>query len=200
VPPVDGGPRWGVSIILQPDGEAAEVLDRLTTSALCVVGEEHWATASAGCAHMTVRGLEPHRVPIPDNDPVVHRYASALERAVRGRGAVRFDLAGLLITPISIMLRAAPCHDGVEQVCPELDRELGADGWWEADYGRDISYVNLVHFAGPVARPDEVDAWVRARSALAVGEVTVARADLVRFEFDGHRMVPIVLASSSLTG
>jgi hypothetical protein len=200
VPPVDGGPRWGVSIIFQPDGEAAEVLDRLTTSALFVVGEEHWATASAGCAHMTVRGLEPHRVPIPDDDPVVHRYASALDRALGGGSAVRFGLAGLLITPISIMLRAAPSDANAECVWSALDRELGADGWWEADYRRDIWYVNLVHFAGPVARPDEVDARVRSRSALAVGEVTLARADLVRWGFDGRRMVPTVLASSSLTG
>lgn len=198
-PPVDGGHRWGLSAIFRPDDRAAAVLGGLTQSVRTFAGADHWSTAAPGSAHMTIRGLEPHRVPIPVDDPAVGRYASALERATRKQRAFRFDLGGLLVTPISVMLRATPCSDAPAGVWLAFDRELADDGWFESNYRRDIWYFNLIHFAGPIARPAELIEWVEARSGDDVGEIVVDRANLVRWEFDGRRMVPFVLAEAPLT-
>ena len=199
-PPVDGGRRWGLSLVLRPDGEVAEALDALTATARSIAGTGQWATASLGSVHITVRGLEPHRVPIPDDDPAVDRYTSALDRATRNAVPARFDLGGLLVTPNSVMLRATPCDDGPDRLSGALERELGDDGWYETDFHRDIWFLNLIHFAGPVERPAELNAWVEEQSRSSIGECTITHADLVRWEFGGTRMVPIVLAAMALTG
>jgi hypothetical protein len=199
-PPVDGGLRWGLSTVLRPDGDVVEALATATAAARSIAGSEQWATASSGSAHITVRGLEPHRVPIPDDDPAVDRYTAALDRATRDAVAARFVLGGLLITPNSVMLRATPCDDGPARLSSALERELGDDGWYETAFHRDIWFLNLIHFAGPVERPDELNAWVEQQSCLTIGECTITQADLVRWEFGGTRMVPIVLAAMPLTG
>jgi hypothetical protein len=199
-PPVDGGQRWGLSIVLRPDGDVVDALDAATATARSIAGTAQWATAAKGSAHITVRGLEPHRVPLPDHDPVVDRYTAALDRATRDAVAARFVLGGLLVTPNSVMLRAAPCDDGPERLSRSLERELGDDAWYESAFHRDIWFLNLIHFAGPVERPDELNAWVEQQSRSTMGECTVTHADLVRWQFGGTRMVPIVLAAMPLTG
>jgi hypothetical protein len=198
-PPVDGGRRWGLSIVLRPTGDISDALDELTTTAQSIAGTEQWATASSGAAHITVRGLEPHRVPIPTDDPAVDRYTVALDHATRHAPAARYELRGLLVTPNSVMLRATPCDDGPDRLASALRRELGDDGWFEAEYQRDIWFLNLVHFAGPVERAAELNAWVEHQSR-SIGECTITQADLVRWEFGGTRMVPVLLASMPLTG
>jgi hypothetical protein len=199
-PPVDGGLRWGLSMVLRPDGDIVDALDTATKTARSIAGREQWATASKGSAHITVRGLEPHRVPIPDDCPVVDRYTAALDRATRDAVAAQFVLGGLLVTPNSVMLRATPCADGPERLSRTVERELGDDGWYETTFQRDIWFLNLIHFAGPVERPDELNAWVDEQSHTTIGECTITHADLVRWEFGGTRMVPIVLAAMPLTG
>lgn len=186
-------------MIFRPDAATGESLDRLTNDARLIAGDAHWATASAGSAHMTMRGLEPYRVPIGDDDPAVARYAQALTTAARNQGAVRFDLCGLLVTPTSVMLRATPGNETVTRMRPALDRALGDDGWYELNYQRDIWFLNLIHFAGPIARPAELVEWVEDRAGLTVGEIIVACTELVRWEFDGSRMAPVVLAVAPLT-
>ncbi len=119
--------------------------------------------------------------------------------AARAHGAIRFRLGGMLLTPISVMLRATAADDLAARMWQVVDRELGEDGWYEADCGREIWYFNVVHFGGPIERPQALVDWVDARAHLDVGEITVVIADLVRWEFDGRRMTPTALAAAPLT-
>ena len=91
LPPSPASPRWGVSVILRPDGEAADRLDAITALAVEVAGPGHWPTGRRGSGHLTVRGLEAYREPVTAWDPVVERYATAVTKAADSAGSPEFD-------------------------------------------------------------------------------------------------------------
>ncbi len=65
----------------------------------------------------------------------------------------------------------------------ELAETLGPLGWYEAQLpARDIWYVNLVHFAGPIADPDGLLAWVAANRSIPPVEFVVPSVELVTFK------------------
>jgi hypothetical protein len=148
----DGGPRWGLSIVLRPDVAAANRLDQLTREAGEVAGSCHWRTGLAASSHITVRSLEPHRLDIAPDDPAVAQYTHALQRGAVAVRPVTLTLGGLILTPISIMVRARPQDSQAELLRAAL-----------AERARSIWYVNLVHFAGSLADPEMLIDWVTAR-------------------------------------
>src|SRR4051794_15783330 len=69
VTPPDGGRRWGVSVLLRPEAEAALALAALAGEAAAMAGDGHWLTGAAHSSHLTVRALEwprPGEVPVGD--------------------------------------------------------------------------------------------------------------------------------------
>lgn len=199
-PPVDGGRRWGVSVIIRPDRDGASRLDELTAVARATTGGSQWATGSAATAHVTVRTLEPHRATIPAADAAIERSRAALARAACRCAPVRLELRGLLVTPISVMLRCVPLDETADLLSQALAVELGDDGWYEAGRRRDIWYLNLVHFASPVGHPRELLEWVEQRRELSVGTMSADCAELVCWDFNGERMVPVTISSMPLGG
>jgi hypothetical protein len=98
--PVDGDTQWGVSVILRPDPDAAEEIERVALDAAAAVGTDHWLPGSPATSHLTVRaGLEPHRAEIPEGDLLAARYATALRKAASDPPPMRFTLTGLTLTP-----------------------------------------------------------------------------------------------------
>lgn len=68
---------------------------------------------------------------------------------------------------------------------------------------RDIWYVNLLHFTGPVQQPDDLERWVQARRSVDLGTAVLNSLRLVRFELsqdDVPGMRPVVLGGRLLAG
>ncbi|MFC7548881.1 hypothetical protein [Plantactinospora sp. GCM10030261] len=196
-PPVDGG-RWGVSVILPPDRASTARLAEATSAAMSVAGRHHWPTGSPDAAHVTVRALEAHRTAARREDPLVARGAAALRRTAAACRPVRLDLRGLTLTPSGIMACAYPVDPAATDFAARLAKELGADGWFEADFNRDIWYATLVHFTGPVADPEALVDWVARRRTLDLGRMTTDVAELLRWRFNGRQPVRVSLATESL--
>jgi hypothetical protein len=154
-PPVDGG-RWGLSVVLVPEGDPARRLAEVTAEAMDMVGPGHWPTGTAGAVHITVRALQAHRSAVPVDDPLVERCSAALARAAARSRAVRLRMCGLTLTPSGVMACAYPVGAAADDFAAVLSVELGADGEFEARFCRDIWYATLVHFTGDIRDPAEV--------------------------------------------
>lgn len=187
--PADGSPRYGLSVILRPDPAAAERLSRIGAEAATYAGDGHWPSGDTDLVHFTVRSLEGHRVQVPADDPIVQRGTAALRKA--GRGPIRLRLAGLTLTPVSVMACAWPCDDAAEEFAAELTDGLGDLA--EYDAARSIWYANVLHFAGPVADPAGLIEWVAARREIDLGETTIDTAELCQWVPDPRRPAPRVL-------
>ena len=59
-----------------------------------------------------------------------------------------------------------------DRLADAFAEELGADGWREGGFRRDIWYANLLHLSGDVAHPRRLVDWVAARRHLPLGELT----------------------------
>ncbi|MEE6258087.1 hypothetical protein [Plantactinospora sonchi] len=196
-PPVNGG-RWGLSVVLRPDGASEARMAAIADEALRVAGPAHWPTGAPEAVHLTVRAIEAHRSPLPAGDPLVARSGAALARAARDLPPIGFALRGLTLTPSGVMTCAYPVDPTADEFASRLGDELGDDDWFEADFNRNIWYATLVHFAGPVADPTALVEWVAARRQLSLGTVEVTAAELVRFHFNGRQPVRVALAACRL--
>ncbi|MFB6677547.1 hypothetical protein ACFCWG_35095 [Streptomyces sp. NPDC056390] len=199
VPPVDGGNRWVMSVVLRPDAATARRIEDVTRGAMAVAGGEHWPTGKADSSHFTLRALENHRASVPDGDARVSRYIEALRTASSTVGPVRLTLSGLTLTPGCVMLCAEPPDDAIERLYDAYGAALGEDGWLETGFDRNIWYSTLVHFTSPLADPQAVVQWVGERRHLALGEVDCRHAELVVYRFNGSRMVMQALDAVSLS-
>jgi hypothetical protein len=202
-PPAEGG-RWPISVVCSPDVRVGALLDELTSEAARVAGPHHWRTAAGGRAHFTVRALEGHRSVVPDDDPAAARYLCAMERTAARCSNVALRLTGLVLTPGTVMACAEPVDDHAFAVMDVLEDELGEDAWFELPFGRrDIWYVNLLHFTGPVTDVPGLVRWVDERRRLDLGQTVLDRLGLVRFELSGDDvpgMRPVTLHDRQLTG
>lgn len=202
-PPAEGG-RWPVSVLSRPDAGLGSALDALTEEAAHVAGTHHWRSAADGRAHFTVRALEGHRSQVPDDDPAVARYLVAMERTATRCSSIALRLTGLVLTPGTVMACAEPADDQAFAVMDQLEDELGDDAWFEKRFGpRDIWYVNLLHFTGPVTDGPALVRWVEARRQLDLGETVLNTLSLARFELGGGDvpgMRPVTLHERRLSG
>lgn len=96
------------------------------------------------------------------------------------------------------MLCAYPVDSAAREFAARLEAELGPNSWFEQNFDRTIWYSTLVHFTGPIPDPAGLVDWVATRRDLDVGEVTMRRADLVRFRFNGRQPVCSMLARAEL--
>lgn len=79
VPPVNGGDRWVMSVVMRPDAATARSIGEITREAMSVAGEGHWPTGTADSSHFTLRALEKHRLSVPDGDARVSRRSCATD-------------------------------------------------------------------------------------------------------------------------
>jgi hypothetical protein len=77
-----------------------------------------------------------------------------------------------------------------------LDAELGEHGWFGAGFDRRIWYANLVHFTGPIARPQELVDWVAGRRSRDLG-VVEGHPQLLDWTFEQGQMVPVLLGRAA---
>ena len=199
-PPVEGGPRWGLSVVLRPDSASSEDLARTAHEAARVAGGDHWITGAKDSVHLTMRTLEPWRETIAADDVLMNRYAGALAAAATQVGPLRFDVVGLTLTPGSVMAHAVPVDDRADRLADAYTCALGEDGAYEnsRDIRRDFWYLNLVHFAGAIQSPDRLVGWIAERRDHEVATVVVDEVQLVQWRFVGNGMHPVPIAAARL--
>jgi hypothetical protein len=198
-PPNASSPRWGVSLVLRPDVAAAQRLADFAAQAAAVAGPGHWQTGGLGSAHVTVRVLEPYRAPVPLDDPLAQRYRTALARiSDRSRSPV-FAMTGLLLALGGVLVAVEPANAAAADLRAVVSGELGDDGHFEDDsYRGDVWWSTVLHFAAPLADGAALVDWVDHRRTLDLGSFRARSIDLVRYEHDGARTAPVVLASVPL--
>jgi hypothetical protein len=194
-PLVEGG-RWGISVVLRPDAASAAVLAEVAVAARAVAGACHWLTGSPATSHVTVLPLEPYRHHVPGDEPRVSRYAAGVAAAAARSRPVRLRWRGLTLSPVGILACAYPVDDAADTLATNLKDHIGRNRLSE----RDIWYATLLHFAGPVDRPQELIDWVAARRTLDLGQTHFGRAHLVRSRSSGGLPAPVTLTSAALAG
>lgn len=199
-PPLEGGERWGLTVVLRPESSVARRMERVTAEAISVAGDSNWPTGAEVSSHFTVRTLERYRPIVPKDDERVLRYQAALRQACTRVGTIRLELTGLTLTPTSVMLCASPSDEAIERFAGYLAEELASDGWFEAGFTRDIWYSNLVHFTGLPENSQALVEWVAARRSLDLGVSVHTFADLVSWTFNGRHMEPATLGRAKLRG
>lgn len=196
--PADGRPRWAIGAVLRLDARAAQVIEQVARAAAGIVGGDHWLAGGASSSHLSLRRhLEPCRRPVLPADPMVARYAAALRRAAADTGPIRFTINGLTLTPISVMASAAPAGGAADELAAAFGAALVAEGCPDAGIRPDIWYVNLVYFTGPIRDPRHLVAWVAARRRMEITELQVTVLQIVRWDYTGTGMVPVVLAAAA---
>jgi hypothetical protein len=200
VPPAPGGTRWGLSLVARPDPEATQQLEQLAAGAAAAAGPGQWVTAGPGSTHLTITYLERvHREVDPD-DAAVRRLAGTVRQLADGTPPLRWRVTGLALADRGVLALAEPVDGAPDRLRDQAMRELAEVGRAEAYYRRSVWWSTLLHFAAPVADPAGLAAWVDARTSVEPIPVTADRVDIVRYEFDGERTVPVTLAAAPLTG
>lgn len=194
-PPVDGSPRWGISALMRPDTASAAALDLITHQAAATVAGSHWTTGASTSSHLTLRSLESFRETVPPGDPKVARYAAALRTAMEGIGPIRFTVTGLTLTAHSVMACAIPANTAADDLATAYGEALGADGWHEREFNRDLWYLNLIHFAEPVQRPAELISYVDARRTTDLADILVTEVQIAQWRHSLTGMLPVAHAS-----
>jgi len=196
--PANGRPRWAIGAVLRPDARAVQVIEQVAKAAAGIVGQDHWLAGAVSSSHLSLRRhLEPYRRPVLPADPLVARYAAALRMAVQGIGPIRFTINGLTLTPISVMASAAPADGAADELAAAFGAALAAEGCSDAGSTPDMWYANLVYFTGPIRDPRHLVAWVAARRQMEITELQVTGIQIVRWDYTGTGMVPIVLAAAA---
>ena len=202
-PPVPGGTRWGLSLVARPDIAAAERLQALAAEAAALAGPGQWVTASPGSTHLTVTYLERTHREVGADDADVRRFADVVRRLAADVPPLRWRVTGLALADRGVLALAEPVDGAADALRDRVLRELDEVGRAEAYYRSSVWWATLVHVAAPVADPAALTAWVDARtlpSAMPALPVTADSIDVVRYEYDGARTVPVTLAAARLTG
>ncbi len=195
-PPDDDSLRWGPSAILRPDANALLRTEAWTADLVQLAGRRHWRTGSARSAHITVRSLDVRRTS-GVGEPARRIYSAAVDSVAEELGRASFRATGLLVSPISVMLALAPEDDSARNLAVKLEQHLGPEGWFEQGRVRDIWYLNLIHFTGPIDDPTGLVRWVDEQDAPDLA-VESASLQVARWDFDGDGMIPSELAGARL--
>ena len=187
-------------MVFVPDVGAMERISAVTAEAMRLAGPGHWPTGAVEAVHFTVRAIQVHRCVVPADDPLERRCAAALRRAAARSQPARLKLSGLTLTPSGVMLCAFPVDCAANDFADRLGEELGADGWFEAEYERDIWYATLVHFTEAIRDPGGLVDWVAARRGLDLGAIAVQESELLRFRYNGRQPVRVGLARAAFGG
>lgn len=201
VPPMPGGRRWGLSLVARPDPVAAERLGAAATEVAEIAGPGQWLTGNRDSAHLTVTYLEATHREVPGtDDPGVRRYSDVVARVAAETAPLRWDVVGLALSGLGVLALARPADDGPDAFRAAVLGELGDLGRAEAHYRRSVWWATLLHFAAPVADRAGLAGWVDARVRAPLGPVVADAVDVVRYEFDGRKVVPVTLAAAALAG
>ncbi|MCK2214930.1 hypothetical protein MF672_014210 [Actinomadura sp. ATCC 31491] len=197
-PLTEGARRWGAAGVLRPEGE---VVARLSALAATLPAPGHWVHGGPSL-HVTFRSLEPYREHVPEDDPLRRAYAGALAEAAAGLRPARLRLRGVSPHPGGVLVHGRPEDDTLDLLGKRFAGALASRGVRDLDHGRrrDLWYVSLAHFAGPVRDPAAVVAWCDAHADADLGTAELDSAEIVRFTLTGDRIAVHSLERIALAG
>ncbi|MBF8186803.1 hypothetical protein ITP53_13835 [Nonomuraea sp. K274] len=183
IPMVEGATRWGAAAVLRPTGE---IVDRLTELAATIEAPGHWVHGGPAL-HVTLRSLEPYRDRIPEADPLRRAYAEALKEAAADLPPARLRLAGVSPHQGGVLVCGHPEDDTLSIMWKRFAHALESRGIRDLEYGRtrDLWYVSLVHFTGPLTNPHELADWCDRHADTALGVAELPTAEIVKFTHTG---------------
>jgi len=182
-PPVDGG-RWPATVVCIPAPSTRTSLERWMKEACELTGPGHFLTGRADANHVTVRALEPYRDAASPADAASGAWALAMRAAAVGTPPLRLHLTGVTLTAGSVMAQLEPVDDAPWAFMERLRAALGEHAWYEDQWEpRNIWYVNILHFAAPIADPAGLVRWVEAHRQVAAEEVVLGSVSLVRYRY-----------------
>jgi hypothetical protein len=188
-PPVDGTPRWGLSLVLRPR-PPVRVLCATMTALRDTLGTHHWIYGPS-TMHVTIRSIEGHRFAIGADDPFVARYRTIARDALADVPSPVLELRGLLPTAGGVLVAGYPTIDlqplrhalfdafsplDVPIAGPETTRETL----------RDTFHASLALFGGPVADRDRLIAFLDDHRDTSFGTYTCLSASLVAYRRDAY--------------
>ncbi|WP_336208540.1 hypothetical protein [Nonomuraea sp. LPB2021202275-12-8] len=181
VPMVEGGHRWGATVILRPTGAVLDRLIALARSAGGAAGPGHWVHGG-DTLHLTLRSLENYRQSIPPGDPLRTAYAAALGEAAEGLPPARVLLRGVSPHAGGVLARGHPEDDTLVSLQKRFAHALASRGLHHFESGmvRDVWYVSLLHFAAPVADPRPLAAWCDEHAGTPVGVAEMPAVELAQ--------------------
>lgn len=183
VPPEDGG-RWPVTVVSIPPPSTRTTLERWMGEACGLAGPGHFLTGRSDASHITIRALETYRDAAHPEQAASRAWASAMRTAADDTAPLRLRLTGVTLTAGSVMAQLEPEGDAPWTFMERLREALGEHAWFEDQWdGRDIWYVNILHFAAPIADPEGLVAWVDARRQVDAEEVCLDSVSLVRYRY-----------------
>lgn len=183
--PVDGDPRWGLSLVLLPPADVAESMSAAAAALGRLYGGTHHVYSAADL-HLTVMSLEPYRDEI--SQATIKHYVDAVER-LRDLLHVSVRLVGLggsssgvfvqgfdddTLVPIRRQMRetAADLHDGV---APPMA------------FVRDTSHISISVHREAVPEPSVVD-YVQQHRRTRFGDMAEATVALARYRASKESM------------
>ena len=201
--PLQPDGRWPASIILSPPEPIPALMSEWMGEALEHAGPGHLQTGARGSAHLTVRALEPRQPDRAPTDDVAIEWVRVLREVCAGTAPLRLRFTGVTLTPGTVMAQVEAEDDAAWSFMEELADSLGDLGWYEAQWPpRDIWYVNLVHFAGPIAQPESLVTWVSEHRRVDPVPFVVRTAELVGFTMadrGGRAIIPTTWATEHFT-
>ncbi len=163
-PMAEGGSRWGAAAVLRPEPGVSQELADLAREVGAAVGQGHWVH-DRHALHFTLRSLENYRSAIPADDPLRLLYREALEEAAEGLPSINVTVRGVSPHAGGVLVCGYPVDDSMVRLQQRLALGLERRGVQDLEFRmrdqfvRNLWYVSLVHFTGPVADPKPVVAW-----------------------------------------
>lgn len=186
-PPVDGAPRWGISVVIRVDGPVRDRLARVLADLRALRRSPHLVYRPADL-HCTVRSLEGHQRVIPPGR--ARRHADRIVEAAAGLPPLRLRVRGLGGSPGGLFACGypTPALRTLRVRLGELaavDRATGAAGvpGGDADRIRDTAHVSLLVFAGPVVAEPELLGHLAAHQQTEFGVLDVGHLSVVRYDW-----------------
>ncbi len=184
-PPHAKRKRWGISMVMRPDGPMLSRLSGLAQQINIAAGRGHWAHGPS-LLHASLKALEVYRGgPLP-NDPAVAAYSAALDVAAQGIPPIRATVS--MVSPHSRGVAAFvhPQGGALARLYSQLGAALSTVDIFE-QWVRDEWYINVLHFAAPVDVPGLI-AYCDEHRDDVHGETVFSAAELVSYCFDGTAM------------
>lgn len=189
--------RWGISMLLRPSMPMLTRLSHLAVELNAAAGGGHWAHGPT-LLHASLKALEVYRGAPPAGDPAVAAYSAALSHAVEGIPPIRASVRAVSPHSLGVAVHVHPHGDALDLLYRRLGVALADSGAPVFEYWvRDVWYINVLHFAAPVAA-EPLIAYCDANRDFDFGETTFDAAELVSYAFDGASMHALTIHKGQL--
>jgi hypothetical protein len=188
-PPVDGTPRWGLSVVLRPRPWTRSLCATATTLR-DTLGAPHWLYGPS-TMHVTLRSIESHRFAIGPDDPLVARYRDVVRDVLADVPSPTLELRGLLPSAGGVLVAGYPTIDlqpvrhALFDAFSVLDVPMTGPETSRATL-RDTFHASFVLFGGPVADRERFVELLDAYRDTSFGTYLCLSVSLVAYRRDAY--------------